>query len=391
MLTPEILAILTGVLAHLLIFIHGEWHLQGAKVVTVHLVLFACVYAFDAPSSKYSNPTTLISLYLSALFSSISIYRLFFHRLRAFPGPRLAALSKLWHVWKCRDSRGHHVLETWHQQYGPFVRTGPSEITIFHPAAHEAMDGRLNRNTRSDCEDFGMLRNQRWHTLIFMFRSAMALLGPFSPAIWIPRLAFDLIPGLWRVRSWFKMLEFCDWCMARRIERKLEDRDIASWFIEDHRSNPQENWLSGDTATLIVAGSDTTAPALTHLFYFLARYPQHAEKIREEIVSVDAQDQVALSKLPHLNGTINESMRLLPAILTQSSRVTPPEGLTIEGTFIPGNIKLCAPRYSIGRLESAYAQPHDFIPERWYSRPDLIRDPRAFAPFGLGMYPCLHR
>jgi hypothetical protein len=42
-------------------------------------------------------------------------------------------------------------------------------------------------------------------------------------------------------------------------------------------------------------------------------------------------------------------MRLLPAILTFSSRVTPPEGLVVEGTFIPGYTKICAPRYTIGR------------------------------------------
>lgn len=153
MATREILAILTGVLAHLCIFIHGEWHLRGAKVVTVHLILFAGLYALETFRTEHGQPTILISLYLSALFSSIFIYRLSFHRLRGFPGPRAAALSKLWHVWKCRDSRGHHVLESWHQRYGPFVRTGPNEITLFHPAAHEAMDGRLNRNTRSDWYD----------------------------------------------------------------------------------------------------------------------------------------------------------------------------------------------------------------------------------------------
>lgn len=67
---------------------------------------------------------------------------------------------------------------------------------------------------------------------------------------------------------------------------------------------------------------------------------------------VNRQDPTALATLPHLNGTINESMRLLPAILTFGSRVTPPEGLTIEGTFIPGNAKICVSRYTIGRRES---------------------------------------
>jgi hypothetical protein len=58
------------------------------------------------------------------LFSSITIYRIFFHQLKRFPGPRLASLTKLWHVWKCRDSRGHLVLQAWYEEYGEFVRTG---------------------------------------------------------------------------------------------------------------------------------------------------------------------------------------------------------------------------------------------------------------------------
>lgn len=68
-------------------------------------------------------------------------------------------------------------------------------------------------------------------------------------------------------------------------------------------------------------------------------------------MSVDHEDPNALAALPHLNGTINEAMRLLPAVLTFSSRVTPPEGITVENTFIPGNTKICAPRYTIGRRE----------------------------------------
>lgn len=107
-------------------------------------------------------------------------------------------------------------------------------------------------------EDFGMMKNKAWHQNIVMLRSALALLGPLSPAIWIPRLGFAFIPGLWRVRDWFQMLAFCDKCMERRMKRKVESKDIASWFIEDHLTREHDSnrhrWLSGDTATLVVAG-----------------------------------------------------------------------------------------------------------------------------------------
>lgn len=31
-------------------------------------------------------------------------------------------------------------------------------------------------------------------------------------------------------------------------------------------------------------------------------------------------------------------------------------------------------------------RPDEFIPERWYKYPGLIKDRSAFAPFSLGMY-----
>lgn len=67
-------------------------------------------------------------------------------------------------------------------------------------------------------QDFGMMEKREYHTAIQMLRSAITLLGPFSPAIWIPRLGFAFIPGLWKVKDWFSMLAFCDSCMERRMK-----------------------------------------------------------------------------------------------------------------------------------------------------------------------------
>lgn len=129
--------------------------------------------------------------------------------------------------------------------------------------------------------------------------------------------------------------------------------------------------------------------------------------IQQELEHVDLHDVKALSNLVHLTATIHESMRLLPAIPTFSSRVVGPQGLTVDGTFIPPGTKICAPRWSLGRrelctfprssrlsplltlrlVETAYEEPHSFIPERWYSRPELVKDKRAFSPFGIGKSP----
>lgn len=97
--------------------------------------------------------------------------------------------------------------------------------------------------------------------------------------------------------------------------------------------------------------SDSTAPSIIFLLYFLARHPEHAQKIQDELDNVDVENVRALSALPHLNGCINEALRLLPAILTAISRNVPAEGITFGDTFIPGGTKICAPRYSIGRCK----------------------------------------
>ena len=39
-------------------------------------------------------------------------------------------------------------------------------------------------------------------------------------------------------------------------------------------------------------------------------------------------------------------------------------------------------------MDTAFVRPDEFIPERWYSRLDLIIDKRAFSPFTFGSRAC---
>ena len=89
---------------------------------------------------------------------------------------------------------------------------------------------------------------------------------------------------------------------------------------------------------------------MIYLFYRLALEPQHAEKIRIELQSIQSiYDTKALKTLEHLNGAINETLRLHPSVPTGGYRQSPPEGVEIAGRWIPGNITIVAPRYTMGR------------------------------------------
>lgn len=104
--------------------------------------------------------------------------------------------------------------------------------------------------------------------------------------------------------------------------------------------------------------SDTTAPTFAFIFYCLAKYPEHTEKIYEEVKNIDTLDIATVTALPHLNGVINEAMRLHPVLLTGISRLTPPEGVMFGDTFVPGSTKLLLPACVISKRKSLLLIPH---------------------------------
>ena len=151
--------------------------------------------------------------------------------------------------------------------------------------------------------------------------------------------------------------------------------------------------------------SDTAAPSLVYLFYEIAKRPQEALKLYEELLHIDTRDYKALKALPALNSFIKESMRLHPVIPSGGLRDTPPEGMTIGNQQIPGNVTVAAPRYSIGRrkqarneslycfprltrrsVKSCFEEPEDFVPERWSSRPEMVKNKQAYSPFNEGKF-----
>ena len=83
----------------------------------------------------------------------------------------------------------------------------------------------------------------------------------------------------------------------------------------------------------------------------LAKHPEHAEKIYQELLTCDINDPNALATVPHLNAVIDETMRLMPPGMTGHYRMTPSQGVKIGDTYIPGNTNVTAPKYCLHRRE----------------------------------------
>lgn len=134
------LAVAAGLFAHNVVFIRGEWHLRIKHILVAHAGLWLCtLYVIQRSHVAVSilsavlQTTSLAGAYLAALFTSMSVYRLFFHKLARFPGPKLAAVSKLWHVWNVRKSTNHLFMTALHKKYGSVVRTGKSQAVESRP------------------------------------------------------------------------------------------------------------------------------------------------------------------------------------------------------------------------------------------------------------------
>ena len=114
---------IAGLVSHFLYYSHGEHHMSAPFLFYFYILLRLAVFAYETQRDDHGylealqSTSVTITAYALSLFTSITIYRICFHRLGRFPGPSLARVSKLWHVYRARQSLNH-------PEYGSFVRTG---------------------------------------------------------------------------------------------------------------------------------------------------------------------------------------------------------------------------------------------------------------------------
>ncbi|KAF2443276.1 cytochrome P450 [Karstenula rhodostoma CBS 690.94] len=183
-----------------------------------------------------------------------------------------------------------------------------------------------------------------------------------------------------------------DWSvlsMSERLALETKRSDIVEHLINKTPKTPEGNeLLYGESRLIISAGSETTATALTFILVQLATHPSVMHSVRKEYRESQATYSCQRS-LPFLDAVIHESMRLWPSLFFLGQRVTPPEGLQLGSTFIPGNTIVQLQPFVIHRDPRSFVRPDEFIPERWTTRRELVLNKDAFFPFSTGPYDCV--
>ena len=128
--------IIASFTSHELYFIRGEHHMSASVLFYSYTTLAVAVFSLELRTDDETyrealqNVTFHTSASTSTPFTSIIIYRACFHRLHSFPGPFLARVSKLWHVYQARHSQNHQFLLRLHKECGTFVRSGKQNTHI---------------------------------------------------------------------------------------------------------------------------------------------------------------------------------------------------------------------------------------------------------------------
>jgi tryprostatin B 6-hydroxylase len=443
----QLFAFSCGILSHLLYFRRGEHHLQSTfylySLLTTIGISTILVHSKASPEQLQHWPTSLHTVltplltYLIGLYLSLTLYRLHFHPLHHIPGPLPARLSSFYLSFLLRNSDGFKQFQALHNQYGAFVRVGPSDVSIVHATAVQALYGPDSKCTKGPYYDFSqpivslhtmrdralhderrrvwsrafglaglrgyetrvksyqdkliqqlearggspvnakqwfsfyafdvmgelafgrsfdMLETGKNHWAIKMMDDGVNILAFMIP-IWFLRLAMA-VPGA--TRELWRLMGFSREMLLERMKTNPGIPDITSVLLEPLKGRQPTKQdldvLTGDTFLIITAGSDTTATTLTSIFYLLTKHPKEVTRLRNELLQHATPSKNAISSdkiahLPHLNGVINEAMRLYPPVPSAIYRKTPPEGITIDGTYIPGGMTVYSNQYYLGRSE----------------------------------------
>ncbi|OMP85179.1 Cytochrome P450 67 [Diplodia seriata] len=226
--------------------------------------------------------------------------------------------------------------------------------------------------------DFGMLKNgvdtvsvEGRSTSLKALHSAMKALGVLGPVPWLFRMIGQTGAG-------GEITAFFQWCHeAMHMKQRV-------------RLTPRA--LANTSSLLILAGSDTTASAITNALFYLSCNPPALARLRAELDAASPSPSVAASPpaSPYLDAVINETLRLKPPACGSLGReIVAPAGLTLpDGTHIPAGVVAAVPTWALQRDARWWgADAGVWRPERWEGL-KTDGEAAAFIPFSRGAGRC---
>ncbi|HEY1376177.1 MAG TPA: cytochrome P450 [Gemmataceae bacterium] len=223
-------------------------------------------------------------------------------------------------------------------------------------------------------------------------RSATVVMGHLWHRLEAVVAVPDWLPT-WRNRRFRRALRRLDEVVYRVIRNDVATgllAQLARRRDEETGAALSETQLRNETITLLLAGHETTANALTWTWYLLSQHPDVYDRVRAEAAAVLGDRPPTAADLPRLTYTamaFREAMRLYPPIWVMERRVV--AGDALGGFDIPAGTSLILSPYVTHRHPDFWDRPDQFDPGRFSPERSVGRHPYAYFPFGGGQRLCI--
>lgn len=186
------------------------------------------------------------------------------------------------------------------------------------------------------------------------------------------------------------------------IYRMIADRrasgrdhgDLLSMLLaaqdEDDGRGMTDRQVRDEAMTIFLAGHETTANALTWLWYLLSGAPDVEARLHAEVDRVLQGRLPAMGdlvSLPYVERVVTEAMRLYPPAWILGRRAVAEYPI---GSYVaPARSILILSPYVLQRDARYYAHPDTFNPDRWTPEFRAALPKFAYFPFGGGPRQCI--
>ncbi len=182
--------------------------------------------------------------------------------------------------------------------------------------------------------------------------------------------------------------------MAAREEAGNPGDDMLGMLIkarDEETGQPMsQRQVRDEVITLLIAGHETVASALTWTFHLLAANPNARQRLENEVYSVlggRLPTTADLPNLPYTGWVFSEALRLYPPAWL-ITRKTLAEDQISGHTLAPGTLIILSP-YVLQRTPAYWPEPERFLPERFEPSAEKARPRYAYIPFGGGPRLCI--
>ncbi len=181
--------------------------------------------------------------------------------------------------------------------------------------------------------------------------------------------------------------------IEERRRRGDDTGDLLSMLLlarDEDGNGMSDQQVRDEAVTIVLAGHETTANALTWAWTLLAQHPEVEAKLHEELAEVLGGDLPSLEHVRQLTYTdmiIKETMRLYPPIPEFGRQAQ--EDVQLGDYAVPAGTIIIVPVYAVHHDARWFDEPDTFRPERFAKEAAATLPKFAYLPFSGGPRVCI--